>query len=166
MKLFWRDLQILIFSLLHLMLKVTFRRICVLFPGQLPKWSVSWESNCKYLMISHSWWYAGWACVLPVLEYCPAMWCSTADTHLCLLDCVVSAWSQSNSLRVVEFNISHRRSGVVLCMLYKFRSNPMLFVCGALTERIPYILCTHLGACRFLTALMHLQNSNTPLKFI
>ena len=25
-----------------------------------------------------------------VLEYCSAVWCSTADTHLKLLDCVVS----------------------------------------------------------------------------
>ena len=28
--------------------------------------------------------------VLPVLEYCPAVWCSAADTHLKLLDRVVS----------------------------------------------------------------------------
>ena len=28
--------------------------------------------------------------VLPVLEYCSAVWCSAADTHLKLLDCIVS----------------------------------------------------------------------------
>ena len=28
--------------------------------------------------------------VLPILEYCPAVWCSAADTHLKLLDRVVS----------------------------------------------------------------------------
>ena len=28
--------------------------------------------------------------VLPVLEYCSAVWCSAADTHLKLLDRVVS----------------------------------------------------------------------------
>ena len=31
-----------------------------------------------------------WGFVLPVLEYCSAMWCSAADTHLKLLDRVVS----------------------------------------------------------------------------
>ena len=28
--------------------------------------------------------------VLPVLEYCSAVWCSADDTHLKLLDCAVS----------------------------------------------------------------------------
>ena len=31
--------------------------------------------------------------VLPVLEYCSAVWCSAADTHLRLLDRVVSGAS-------------------------------------------------------------------------
>ena len=31
-----------------------------------------------------------WPFVLPVLEYCSAEWCSAADTHLKLLDRVVS----------------------------------------------------------------------------
>ena len=31
--------------------------------------------------------------VLPVLEYCSAVWCSAADTHLKLLDRVVSSAS-------------------------------------------------------------------------
>ena len=31
-----------------------------------------------------------WGLVLPVLEYCCAVWCSAADTHLKLLDRVVS----------------------------------------------------------------------------
>ena len=30
-----------------------------------------------------------WSFVLPVLEYCSAMWCSAADSHLKLLDRVV-----------------------------------------------------------------------------
>ena len=33
-----------------------------------------------------------WGLVLPVLEYCSAVWCSAADTHLKLQDRVVSAW--------------------------------------------------------------------------
>ena len=32
-----------------------------------------------------------WGFVLPVLEYCSAVWCSAADTHLKLLDRVVSS---------------------------------------------------------------------------
>ena len=32
-----------------------------------------------------------WGFVLPVFEYCSAVWCSAADTHLKLLDRVVSA---------------------------------------------------------------------------
>ena len=31
-----------------------------------------------------------WGFVLPVLKYCSAVWCSAADTHLKLLDWVVS----------------------------------------------------------------------------
>ena len=31
-----------------------------------------------------------WGVVLPVLEYCSAVWCSAADTHLKLLNRVVS----------------------------------------------------------------------------
>ena len=30
-----------------------------------------------------------WSIVLPVLEYCSAVWCSAADSHLKLLDRVV-----------------------------------------------------------------------------
>ena len=33
-----------------------------------------------------------WGFVLPVLEYCSAVWCSAADTHLKLLDRVVPAF--------------------------------------------------------------------------
>ena len=37
-----------------------------------------------------------WGFVLPVLEYCSAVWCSAAETHLKLLDRVVSgAWPRS-----------------------------------------------------------------------
>ena len=35
-------------------------------------------------------WRCFWGFVLPVLEYCSAVWCSAADTHLKLLDRVVS----------------------------------------------------------------------------
>ena len=62
--------------------------------------------------------------VLPVLEYCSAMWCSSADKHLKLLDRVVSGASFLTG-GVLECDIAHRRPVAVLCMLYKFRCNPM-----------------------------------------
>ena len=51
--------------------------------------------------------------VLPILEYCPAVWCSAADTHHKLLDRVVSgAWSLTGG--VFECDITHCRSVAVL----------------------------------------------------
>ena len=61
--------------------------------------------------------------VLPVLEYCSAVWCSAADTHLKLLDRAVSARFLTGG--VFECDISRRRSVAVLCMLYKIRCNPV-----------------------------------------
>ena len=65
-----------------------------------------------------------WGFVLPVLEYCSAFWCSAADTHLRLLDRVVSG---ANFLTGCLFgcDLAHRRSVAVLCMLYKIRCYPM-----------------------------------------
>ena len=62
--------------------------------------------------------------VLPVLEYCSAVWCSAADTHLKLLDRAVSG-ARFLTGGVFECDISHRRSVPVLCMLYKIRCNPV-----------------------------------------
>ena len=62
--------------------------------------------------------------VLPVLDYCSAVWCSAADTQLKLLDRAVSA-AQFLTGGVFECDIAHRRSVTVLCMLYKIRCNPM-----------------------------------------
>ena len=58
--------------------------------------------------------------VLTVLEYCSAVWCLAADTHLKLLDRAVSG---ANFLTwgVFECVLAHRRSVAVLCMLYKIR---------------------------------------------
>ena len=74
--------------------------------------------------------------VLPVLEYCSAEWCSAADTHLKLLDRVVSG-ACFLAGDVLNCNLSHRRSVAMLCMLYKIRCNPMHPLCGAL--RVPYV---------------------------
>ena len=69
--------------------------------------------------------------VLPVLEYCSAVWCSAANTHLKLLDQAGGgAWFLTGG--VFECDISHRRSVAVLCMLNKIRCNPVDPLNGAL----------------------------------
>ena len=54
--------------------------------------------------------------VLPVLEYCSAVWCSAAEMHLKLLDGVVSNASFL-LVGVYECDIAHRRFCEVLGML-------------------------------------------------
>ena len=58
--------------------------------------------------------------VLPVLEYCSAVWCSAADAHLKLLDRAVSGVRFLTG-GVFECDIAHRRSVAILCMLHKIR---------------------------------------------
>ena len=54
--------------------------------------------------------------VLPVLEYCSAVWCSAADdTHLKVLDRAVSG-ARFLTWGVFECDIAHRRSVAVLCI--------------------------------------------------
>ena len=61
--------------------------------------------------------------VLPVLEYCSAVWCSAADTHLRLLDRVVSGAGFLTG-GVFECYLAHRRSVAVLCQYsIQFNSN-------------------------------------------
>ena len=74
--------------------------------------------------------------VLPVSEYCSAVFCSAADTHLKLLDRLVSG-ACFIAGGVLNCDISHRRSVAVLCMLYKIRCNPKHPLCGALP--VPYV---------------------------
>ena len=77
-----------------------------------------------------------WSVVLSVLEYCSAVWCSAADSHLNLLDRVVrSAGFLAGD--VLECNLAHRRSVAQLCMLFKIKSNPMHPLSGALP--LPYV---------------------------
>ena len=54
--------------------------------------------------------------VLPVLEYCSAVWCSAVDVHLKLLDRAVSG-ARFLTGGLFECDISHRRFVAVLCML-------------------------------------------------
>ena len=58
--------------------------------------------------------------VLPVLEYCSAVWCWAADAYVKLLDRVVSD-ARFLTRGVFECDIAHRRSVAVLCMMYKIR---------------------------------------------
>ena len=74
--------------------------------------------------------------VLPGLEYCSAVWCSAADTHLKLLDRAVSGARILTGV-VFECDISHRRSVAVLCMLNKIRCNKVHPLNGALPG--PYV---------------------------
>ena len=74
--------------------------------------------------------------VLPVLEYCSAVWCSAADTHLKLLDRAVSG-ARFLTGGLFECDISHRGSVAVLCMLYKIRCNLVHSLNGALPG--PYV---------------------------
>ena len=74
--------------------------------------------------------------VLPVLEYCYAVWCSAADTHFKLLDRAVSGVLFLTG-GVFESFIARCRSVAVLCMLYKIRCNPMHPLNGALPG--PYV---------------------------
>ena len=55
--------------------------------------------------------------VLPILEYCSAVWFSAADTHHKLLDFVVN-YSCFLTAGVFECDLTYRRSVAVLCMLY------------------------------------------------
>ena len=77
-----------------------------------------------------------WGFVLPVLEHCSAVWCSADDTHLKLLDRVVSGACFIDG-GVINCALSHRRSVAVLCMLYKIRCKPKHPLCGALP--VPYV---------------------------
>ena len=55
--------------------------------------------------------------VLPVLEYCSAVGCSAADTHLKLLGRAVSG-ARFLTGGVFACDVAHCRSVAVLCMLY------------------------------------------------
>ena len=74
--------------------------------------------------------------VLPVLEYCSAVWCSAADTHLKLLDRAVSS-ARFLTGGVFECDIAHCRSMAVICLLYKIRCKAMHPLNGALSG--PYV---------------------------
>ena len=69
-------------------------------------------------------WFRGF--VLPVLEYCSAVWCSVAVSGTRFL-----TWGMFECINV------HRRSVTVLCMPYKIRCNPVYPLNDALPG--PYV---------------------------
>ena len=71
--------------------------------------------------------------VLPVLEYCSAVWCSAADKHLKLLYRAVSgAGFKLEVCLSVTLLIVDPCQSCRLCMLYKIRCNPVHPLNGAL----------------------------------
>ena len=106
-----------------------------------------------------------------VLEYCSAVWCSAADTHIKLLDCVVSgAYFLTGG--VFECDIAHHRSvaATVLCMLHKIRCNqispeaPSLWcstcnMCSIWQCRLYMVLWSHIGILMRLLAAQPLSTA-------
>ena len=72
----------------------------------------SWQVFHDRLLLGRS--FRGF--VLPGLEYCSAVWCSAADTHLKLLYRVVTGACFLTG-GVFECDLAHRRSVAVFCML-------------------------------------------------
>ena len=83
-----------------------------------------------------------WSLVMPVLEYCSAVWCPAADSHIILLDRVVrSAGFLAGG--VLECNLAHQQSLAVMCMPFKNKSNPMHPLSGTLPFRYMPARATH-----------------------
>ena len=140
--------------------------------------SVSRAASQRLGILRKSWWvfhdrsllgrcFRGF--IVPVLEYCSAVWCSAADTHRKLLDRVVSgAWFLTGG--VLECDISHHGWMAVLCMLYKIRCNPVHPLNGALPGPYVPLRVTHspLVAHLYTYAKPHcrtLQYSRTFISF-
>ena len=103
-------------------------------------------------------WRCFWGFVLPVLEYCSAVWCSAADTHHKLLDRAVSV-ARFLTGGVFERDISRRRSVAFLCMLYKIRCNPVHPLNGALPDRMcqcGYTRCSGRTSVNLCTASLQI----------
>ena len=106
--------------------------------------------------------------------FCPArfgvlsaVWCSAADTHLKLLDRVVSG-ARFLTGGVFECDIAHRRSVAILFMLYKIGCNPVHPLNGALTGPYVPVRVTSgaLVAHRFTYALPRCRTSQFRRTFI
>ena len=83
----WRNLMTFTHREWHLIQKWLLSSIFTQFSQQLLKGLPSWGYFGKHLMIDC---YMTDAFVLPILEHCSAAWFSTSDSHLKLLDHVLS----------------------------------------------------------------------------
>ena len=138
--------------------------------------SVSRAASQKHGILRKSWrvfpdrsllWRCFRGFVLPVFEYCSAVWCSATDTHLKLLEGVVSG-ARFLTWCVFECDIAHRRSVAILCMLYKIRCSPVHPLNGALPGPYVSVQVTRgaLIAHRFTYALPRCRTSQYRRTFI
>ena len=95
------------------------------------------------------------------------MWCWTADTHLKLLDRVVSGASFLTE-GMFECDIAHHGYVAGLCMLYKIRCNSMHPLYGSLPGLyVPVrVTCCALVAHWYMYALPHCRTSQYCRTFI
>ena len=137
--------------------KITFELVARASYQRLGFFRKSWQVFYDPLLFGRCF----WDFVLPIFEYCSAVWCLTANTHLKLLDRVVSGASFLTG-SVFESDLIHHRSVAVLCMLYKTRFNMMHSLYGAID--VPYVL-VHVkahGHYVILSALCCCNCTSTP----
>ena len=91
--------------------------------------------------------------VLPVVEYCSAVWCSAADTHLKLPDrAVIGTWFLTEG--VFECGIAHRRSVAILCILCKIRCKPVALL---IVDPWQYCVCCVRSGVSTLLMVLYLD---------
>ena len=94
---------------------------------------------------------------LPVLEYCSAVRCTAADTHLKLLDRAVSG-ARFLTGGVFECDIAHRRFVPILCMMFKIWCTRCTFLLVLHLDRtcqcgLHAVLWSHIGILMRLLAV-------------
>ena len=94
-----------------------------------------------------------WCSALLVIEYCSIVWWSAANAHIKLLDRVVRSVCFLAG-DVLECNLAHRWSVVVLCMQFKIKNNPMhhlnFYIAFAVCASVCYSKCF---GCYLLTVV-------------
>ena len=137
MVLCWRSLTIWIYWEWHLILSWPLRSIFARSPEQLLKDLVSWGSPGEYSMINCS---SGDAFGVSSCQFLnTVLQCGVQlpiHTLNKLLDRIVSG-ACFLAGGVLNYDLSHRWSVAVLCMLYKIRCNQKHPLCGALP--VPYV---------------------------
>ena len=98
--------------------------------------------------------------------YCYAVWCSTANTYLKLLDRVVGG-ARILIVCVFECDISHRRSVAVLSVFYKNRCNPMnpLYCTCSICAVCASVGCTRV-VHRYILVRLHSAEPRSTTRFL